>query len=113
MSKIFSNFAPYYQIITIMKKFISLLVGIVFLGINVQAQDVSALNSIFSSYSSSIKVSNPQNTKSNSCIYNTNYLRADLRGNYLVFSFGFAWDASRREYIDTDVLKINLRTATF
>lgn len=77
------------------------------------AQSTNTLNSIFSSYSSSIKVSNPQNTKSNSCIYNTNYLRAELQGNYLVLSFGFAWDASRREYIDTDVLKINLRTATF
>ena len=83
------------------------------IGINALAQDVSTLNLIFSNYSSSIKVSNPQNTKDNSCIYNTNYLQAELRGDYLVFSFGFAWDASKREYIDTDVLKINLRTATF
>lgn len=77
------------------------------------AQSVGNLNSIFSKYSSSITVSNPENQKNSSCIYKTNYLRAELCGNYLILSFGFAWDENDHTYIDTEILKINLKTAQF
>ncbi len=78
----------------------------------VNAQGIGSLNSLLNTYSSNIKVCNPYNPQRGSCIYNTNYMRAELQGKYLVLTFGFGYDAERG-YIDEDVLKIDLSTATF
>ena len=77
------------------------------------AQDVSTLNNYFSTYSQNIKVDNPEYDKS-SCIYEVGYIRASLEGKFLVLSFGFAYNWYHEGgYINKDILKIDLSTASF
>lgn len=69
------------------------------------------LNGILSSYSSNIKVCNAP--YANSCIYETNYVRVEQSGDYLVIQYGFAWDSERNDYISKNSIRVNLRTSTF
>ena len=76
------------------------------------SQSVTELNKYFSTYSHNIKTNNPYYQKSSSCIYNSNYMNAQLQGKTLVLSFGFGWN-EEYGYIQKCVLKIDLSTATF
>lgn len=77
------------------------------------AQSVSTLNNYFTTYGHNIKTNNFFSPKTNSsCIYNTNYMKAEQQGKILTLSFGFGWD-ERLGYIHKCVLKIDLSSATF
>lgn len=71
----------------------------------------SALNSLFSTYASNIKVNNPPYDNS-SCLYATHYMTARQQGSQLILDFGFGWD-EKDGYIQKDKLVIDLSTATF
>lgn len=77
----------------------------------VRAQSITTLNNYLRTYSSNIKVCNPLNPQYHSCIYETNYMTAELQGHFLILKFGFGY-RSDWGYIDEDVLKIDLSTAT-
>ena len=76
------------------------------------SQSISNLNSIFSTYSHTIKTNSPFSECSTSCIYNANYMNAEQRGNILILNFGYGWD-KQYGYIHKCTLRINLSTATF
>ena len=78
------------------------------------AQSVATLNNYLSTYAQGIKVSNPLDPKSTSCIHKTGYVNAQLQGKYLIISFGFGYDWDKKGgYIDKDVITIDLSTASF
>lgn len=89
-----------------------ILLHILSLCIYASAQSVNTLNSYLSTYSYGIRVSNPYSPNSNSCIYETNYVKTELQDNILIIYFGFGWD-KERGYIDKDVIRVDLSTATF
>lgn len=69
------------------------------------------LNGILSSYSSNIKVCNVP--YANDYIYETNYVRVEQSGDYLVINYGFAWNCERNDYISKNSIRENLRASTF
>lgn len=94
-----------------MKKVIALL-SILMVYLPLYPQSISNLNSIFSTYSHTIKTNNPFSSGSSNCIYHANYMNAEQRGNILILNFGFGWD-EQSGYIKKCSLSINLSTATF
>lgn len=78
------------------------------------AQTVSTLNNYLSTYSYNIKVNNPMDYETSSCIYEVGYINASLEGKFLVLSFGFAYNWNHKGgFIDKDIMKIDMSTATF
>lgn len=71
----------------------------------------ASLNNMLSTYSANIKVCNAPYAKS--CIYETNYVRVNKAGNILRIEYGFAWNKERRDYITTNTINVNLKSASF
>lgn len=71
----------------------------------------ASLNNILSTYSGNIKVCNAPYAKS--CIYQTNDVRVNQFGNILRIDYGFAWNKERRDYITTNSINVNLKSASF
>ncbi len=93
-----------------MKRIIFLL--FLFSLVEVKAQSVTELNNCLSTYSHNIKTNNFYNPNSSSCIYESNYMNAQIQGRTLILSFGFGWN-EKYGYIKKCMLKIDLSTATF
>lgn len=96
---------------TFMNKVITLL-SVLMICLPLCSQNISNLNSILTTYSHTIKTNNPFSCGSTNCIYNANYMNAELRGNILILNFGFGWD-KQYGYIQKCSLCVNLSTATF
>lgn len=98
-----------------MKKILFILLMCLFCAYNINAQGVSELNGILSTYSHKIKTNNffvQDKNFHSGCIYNTNYMRATQNSDKLTLSFGFGWD-EKYGYIHKCTLTINLTTASF
>lgn len=86
-----------------------------FCAYNINAQGVSELNNILSTYSHKIKTNNffvQDKNFHSGCIYNANYMQATQNSNKLTLTFGFGWD-EKYGYIHKCTLIIDLSTASF
>lgn len=96
-----------------MKRLFMLFMSIVVICLTSNAQSVSALNNLFTTYSQNITLCSDHHPDANSCYIQARNMKAEIQGKKLVLSFVSGDDRFDGWYIKDVIMKIDLSTATF